>query len=406
MDLRPDSSDVQAARELASRAAAMVQRAPSFGQLDPDTRAALVADLGTIQRALGQADPYALTLDTPNDRLRPRPGQRLGPSAVPQAPAPPADGTAGPAPRAAATETIAARAGALSDEIDFPAFVASLVHGTFDAIVDATIRQMEAFADLVSSVAKDVDQFTRDNVTPNQVRDWLVQRHPGDLELDPASLRAGQPRLRPRIQGDGNGAAGEAGDDAPPAWLADYGVEEEPLSEELIEQRIVPAARQAVGEQRLQLLATMVLLGMSRINVRDGSISARVRFRAAARDIAAVDYAVSQDPGRATWGDRGGSAGATQTMVSTVGVNVQAESDLKAELFGQVQINFESETLPLDRFLDAAQLTLLQRNARWAAQPAAPAPQAAPLPASQATPLPAPQATPSPASQIPTSGGS
>jgi hypothetical protein len=50
-------------------------------------------------------------------------------------------------------------------------------------------------------------------------------------------------------------------------------------------------------------------------------------------------------------------------MVSTVGVNVQAESDLKVELFGEVKINFASETLPLDRFASAAQLQLLESHA-------------------------------------------
>src|SRR4051812_17390778 len=44
---------------------------------------------------------------------------------------------------APATETIGRRAGSFTDEIDFPAFVASLIHGTFDAIVDASIRQMD-----------------------------------------------------------------------------------------------------------------------------------------------------------------------------------------------------------------------------------------------------------------------
>jgi len=39
-----------------------------------------------------------------------------------------------------ATETLAKRAGAFINEVDFPGFVAQLVHGTFDAIVDASIR--------------------------------------------------------------------------------------------------------------------------------------------------------------------------------------------------------------------------------------------------------------------------
>jgi hypothetical protein len=32
-----------------------------------------------------------------------------------------------------------------------------------------------------------------------------------------------------------------------------------------------------------------------------------------------------------------------------------------------VSINFASETLPLDRFVEPARMTILQRNARWAA---------------------------------------
>jgi hypothetical protein len=259
----------------------------------------------------------------------------------------------------------------------------------FDAIVDATIRQMETFADLVSAVAKDVDQFTSQNVTPNQVRDWLVQRFPQDLKLDVSS---GEPRVR-AIPG-----AGDEGDEASPSWLADFGLAGEPLTDELIEERLIPAARQQVGENRLQMLATLVLLGMSRINIRDGTISARVRFRAAAKDTMQVDYAVQQDPGGGSgWGARGSSTYVDhQTMVSTVGVNVQADTDLKAELFGEVQINFVSETLPLERFVDTAKMTLLQRNTRAMAPTATAPTAAAPAPSVPAAPptAPPPLATP------------
>jgi hypothetical protein len=384
-----ETPDVALARQLAADAASMLGRAPSFHRLDPATQAALVGDLDTINRALG--DPYALSLETPQD-LAARRRMAFGRGGVPmtgQAPAqPPADAAAPtPAPRVAATETLAARAGALADEINFPSFVAGLVHGTFDAIVDATIRQMEAFADLVSAVAKDVDRFTADNVTPNQVRDWLVQQYPADLRLEvPNGTGPGQPRLR---------AAGPPadGEDRPsPAWLADFGLDGEPLTDELVEEQLVPLARRTVGENRIQTLATMVLLGMSRVNVKDGSISARVRFRAAARDSAKVDYAVSQDPGGSGWGTRGGAAyDQHATMVSTVGVNVQADSDLKVELFGEVQINFVSETLPLDRFVDQAGMTLLQRNARW---PQGAGPQAGPAGEGAQLPAPPPPAVP------------
>src|SRR4249919_3779270 len=65
-----------------------------------------------------------------------------------------------PTPRPPATETLAQRTGSLVNEIDFPGFVAGLVHGTFDAIVDASIRQMESYSSMVAAVAKTVDQFT------------------------------------------------------------------------------------------------------------------------------------------------------------------------------------------------------------------------------------------------------
>jgi len=275
-------------------------------------------------------------------------------------------GNGAPSPRREqATESIARRAGALSDEIDFPDFVAGLVHGTFDAVVNATIRQMETFGDLIAAVAKHAHNFTEENVSLNQARDWLVQQHHDDLML---SLESG-PTIVPKP------VAGLT-EDAPrsPAWLGDYGLADQELTPELIEEQLVPAARRRLGRSRLQTLATMVMLGMNRVVVRDGTISARLRFRANAADQTKVDYAVSDDPTKsARWGARGSNTyDLPTTRVSTVGVNVQSDAELKAELFGEVKINFASETLPLDRFVDDARRTLLERNARSTA-PAAPA---------------------------------
>ncbi|WP_182466639.1 hypothetical protein [Sphingomonas gilva] len=255
-----------------------------------------------------------------------------------------------------ATDALGRRAGALSDEIDFPAFVASLVHGTFDAIVDSSIKQMESFADLVGAVSKPLDQFTQENVTPGQARAWMVEQYPRDVTL---IAEGGDYRLAPLIA--------PGGEEAPtPPWLADFGEDGNELSAELLEETILPQARERMAQQRLSTLATMVLMGMQRVVIKDGSIGARLRFRAAAVDRAAVQYATSNDPnsGGTAWGARA-SEGAI-TKVSTVGVNAQSDSELKAELFGDVKINFASETLPLDRFVDEAQRTLLERHSRQA----------------------------------------
>jgi hypothetical protein len=309
---------------------------------------------------------------------------------------PPEDGTAEPKrPKEMATDALGRRAGALSDELDFPEFVASLLHGTFDAIVDSSIRQMESFADLVAAVAKPVDQFTQENVSLNQARDWLVEQYPHDLDL----VREDEEfKVVPKVR-----LAGEDEDpDEPrsPGWLADFGLAGEELTPEVVEEQLLPAARERVARQRLQNLAAMVLLGLNRVVVRDGTIAARLRFRAAAADHAKVDYATSDDQGGGggEWGRRGSRTfDLPSTKVSTVGVNVQADSELKAELFGEVKINFASETVPLDRFVDDARRTLLERHARATTrgprgEPAQIAPPlAAPSPGmpTQATPQPA-----------------
>jgi hypothetical protein len=203
-----ESPEVIAARQVAAEAGPLLERSPSFRRLEPATQAAILQDLGKIHHALSSepaaprhSDPYAFSLGTPAD-LRRRVGQphptngegAQGGTANTDGNTGAASGTGAPGPRVAATESLARRAGALSDEINFPAFVAGLVHGTFDAIVDATIRQMEAFADLVSAVAKDVDSFTRDNVTLNQSLDSVGIRRRGPAP--PPSAPARQRRCR------------------------------------------------------------------------------------------------------------------------------------------------------------------------------------------------------------------
>jgi hypothetical protein len=278
--------------------------------------------------------------------------------ALADAPATPAAAPATGAPVASskpqATETIAARTGAMVNEINFPAFVSQLVHGTFDAIVDAAIRQMESYSGLVSAVAKTVDQFTEENVSPNQARDWLATHYPADVKLKlPDGGEQTQPELEPTKEG------------LSPTWLADYKLDGQELTTELLEQTVLPQVRSHIGGDRQQLLATMVLLGMNRVVVRDGSISAKVMFRAAASDAAGVQYATSSDPKAvANWGERGSEtyAAQTSTMVSTLAVNAQNESSVRADLFGEVKLNFVSETLPLDKMVEPAKAALLQRH--------------------------------------------
>lgn len=66
-------------------------------------------------------------------------------------------------------------AGGLISQVDFPHFVAGLIEGTFHAVVDSSVRQMEAYAELVASVARSVDQFVDDAREPACGRSTLAE---------------------------------------------------------------------------------------------------------------------------------------------------------------------------------------------------------------------------------------
>src|SRR5215470_9254526 len=160
----------------------------------------------------------------------------------PAAAEPQSDPTTTSSSRPPATETLGRRAGALSDELDFPQFVASLIHGTWDAMVDSAIRQMDSFASLVAAISKPIEQFRDVNVTTNQAYDWLVSQHPAHLTVQRGSNGNAlvAKNAPPPANGEGDGADGtgggdeQSGEEASPDWLADYGLAGEQLSPDTI----------------------------------------------------------------------------------------------------------------------------------------------------------------------------
>ncbi|MFL5540755.1 MAG: hypothetical protein ACJ8J0_17315 [Longimicrobiaceae bacterium] len=370
----------QAAAALA--ATRSIRASQGYAALALGERQALEADLRRIESALAPPtlavsaayDPYAMPLETPADLQRMQAG--LAP-AQPQPGMQPSASAAPSAPRRAGTEAIGERARAALEAVDFPSFVAELIHGTFQAIVDATAQQIREYARLVASLAQTAEQFGRDNVSPNQVRFGLAERHPQDLVVVvPNTGERGDPSLKPRNKDD----AGS------PAWLAEYGLADQELTAELAEGALLDAGRKTMAEERMQNLATMVLLGINRIVIQDGQIKARLQFHATARESVKAEVA---DVGAAIQSGiasrDAGSQGVVMTKVSTVSVNAQADVAIKANLVGEVAIRFRSETFNLDRFADSQAIELISRHSRLQrpgeAAPGPPAAVAAPTPA-------------------------
>ncbi|HEX8692465.1 MAG TPA: hypothetical protein VF746_08610 [Longimicrobium sp.] len=160
-------------------------------------------------------------------------------------------------------------------KVDFPAFVGALINSVFEAVVESSIEQMKAFAELVAGVAKSLDRFVDDNASADQGHDWLASSYPDLFELDLEPGCDGKPCLRLRGGVDGKRALARVN------RLPIVGGPLRSLDGDAVEKKLVPAARR-LATSRQQLLATMVLMGINRIVVTDGFISARLEFAARA----------------------------------------------------------------------------------------------------------------------------
>ncbi len=235
---------------------------------------------------------------------------------------------------------------------DFPGFVGGLIDGVFNAVVDASITQMQAYAELVSNVAKTADQYMRDNVTPDQARDYLVEKYPDHLEAD---MSGEQGRVRVKQDADESNM---------PDFMKELGLpfSLDDLDDDTVEEQLVPAARKRMSMDRQQLLATMVLMGLNRIVVTDGNISASVVFTLDTVDAIEnerernVTFERNSRYKRKTSGWFRPKTNYTRTsklnIETTQNEDSEASVKLKTTMKGNVDLRFKSETFPLEKMAD------------------------------------------------------
>jgi hypothetical protein len=329
----------------------LLQQSPTFRSLPEESRRELAHDIVNVGQYM--ADAGGLTYGVPlAAAVSQDAAQELNPSARALEDQP--VGTAGDKFNrqggAVAAKSGVSQLGEAIQRVNFPEFVAGLIRGVFQAIVDASIQQMEAFAELVKNVSKSVDEYMKDNITPNQARDYLTGRYPDQLELD---IGGDEPKVIPKP---------DANDSEMPDFFKDLGLDEpvDSLDEQVTEEVLVPAARKQMAIDRQQMLLMMVLMGINRLVVTDGSIKAAVIFELNTKDL------VSQHSEGATTFDQtteersksgffSGWFSPSWKRDTTTKFNVtttsqddsEASAELKAKLTGDVNVRFKSETFPL-----------------------------------------------------------
>jgi hypothetical protein len=301
-------------------------------------------------------------------------------------------------------------------EINFPQFVASLIDGTFKAIVTSSIEQMKAYAEMVQSVSASLNEFKDKNVSQDEAQNSLVQRYPKLLQV---TVVNGERRVAARD---------DAGfDEELPDFAKDFGLSEQisSLDDETINNTLVPAAHEDLARGRQQLLATTILMGINRIIVTDGRINARIRFKfdavetrkskVSAQDVqqfgdTVVDQKAITESGASSgswWGKSTGEDYSYEDNSQTVTTpNIQVTSDVETtadgnikaggEMFGEVAINFRSETFPLEKMVNTDQMMRLQQAQSGFRGTPGPATAARPAatPGTAAPPAPAPAVGP------------
>ena len=300
--------------------------------------------------------------------------------------------------RAGAAREGAAVAGALLQSVNFVEFVGGLIQNVYVAIVDASIKQMQAYAEMVSAVAKSVDEFKRDNITPNQGRDYVVDQFPDLFDITTEGDFFGEGRGEPRVtlrEGVDEREAAERvarefnlGENAPRG-----------LDSDTLERIVVPAAQMQLALSRQRLLATTLLMGINKIVVTDGRISAKVMYNFRAKDITstktkAVNYDYGDQmrtvrTGEYDRGDEGYTSEYTRSkegeyegttargrrwakgqyqttqepvieMQSVTATQTLGSLETAAQLAGSVDISFKSETVDLNRIADTIQMNQIQ----------------------------------------------
>jgi len=421
-----------------------LKNSQTFMSLDPEKRKKVAYDTVKALHYIaggesGDNVPTSVTLAGNAPAPAPTPGGK----APPAGPAPPAGSPAGSGRRIDQRPGFgeAAREGsqAFTDTIanvNFPQFVGGLIDGVFNSIVTTSIKQMEAYAEMVSNVAKSVDQYMKDNVSENNARDYLSQKYPDYLQVD---IAGDSPKLKPKDGYD---------EDNMPDFFKDLGLKQPvtSLDEDNVEQDLVPAARRRIAMDRQQLLATMVMMGVNRLVVTNGTIEASCMFeldttdarRRSMTQATTADFSRSRstesgaDSSSSTtrksdskWGWQGDNASASGTgsyqrddksnwytkgaYNETAKFNIAtARNDsneqtinMHAQLGGKVKVNFKSDYFPMERMVDALQINQIRDKTPAGAPPPAAAP---PLPPPM-PPMPAlPPGTAAPAPPPGTSG--
>jgi hypothetical protein len=282
-----------------------------------------------------------------------------------------------------AARQVAATTKAILNAVSFPTFVTDLINGVFRAMIASSQTQMQSYIELLNGVAASTEGFGDAQGGVVGARAWLVDHYPESFEFeselddeDPESLtpeeraELEQERKEIKVRARPNGTP-----PSPEALRVDLGLapNESVPSTGNPESGLVPLVRRRLAKMRQEMLATLVQMGMQRIVVDSGRITASMRFHIDTRDALARnegsrfatehELAAKGSFGAGPWGVSA-SARSNISYVSTQKTQATQELNTDLDLNSSVEINFKSDYVPLNKLASPGQADAIRANSR------------------------------------------
>ena len=247
-------------------------------------------------------------------------------------------------------------------DLGFVEFTAGLINGTFDAIIGATIKQMEAYAKLVADLAKTLTEFEAANVSDAQINAHLSDRYPDGK--GGTSITQGYTFKSTTDAATGVTTTADtrkkAVEDALIAETAGLGEGKKltgPLLSLTVTALEVTKIRTAISlmlaSNMMDHLRAMAREGMARIVITEGFLNTKLTFKVDTTEAHIKQEAQYRSNSFSTsvsgyyagkkWGVSGG-VGYSRINVSTVNETSYDNTSMTAQMIGEVNLKFKTET--------------------------------------------------------------
>ncbi len=237
-------------------------------------------------------------------------------------------------------------AGDFIDNVDFPGFVKDLLKGVFDANLQVTLQQMEAYQKLLKTATESISKFVN-AIDDAAAFGYLAENNSDEFNIDLSDTETnpdGSPK--PVLTSRESGEPVDLGDNQVKAKIMD--------------------AKIAMAREQRALLRETILMGITRLVVEKGNVKASVVFDIKASekinkaDKAAIKEAASSSGsiaagggllGSIIGGPKGGyTTSNRKTKISVSTASSTSSTDLQAKVMGSVDITFKSDYFKLDNF--------------------------------------------------------